>query len=117
VRAPRRQARAPHGPCPSQRALAGGHAEPQRSRGLLSRPLAQDQHRNPDETWDGTYWNSPDHRAVGRAALDAGNRWVFPGTGAEPWNGVRWVAVTGGGSPTHAVDVTGTLERGVRVRS
>ncbi|MBB5784134.1 PIG-L deacetylase family protein [Nonomuraea jabiensis] len=73
---------------------------------------------NPDDTWGGTYWNTPDHRAVGRAVLDAagdaGNRWIFPDTEAEPWNGVRWVAVAGSDSPTHAVDVTDGLERGVR---
>ncbi|MET7331372.1 PIG-L deacetylase family protein [Nonomuraea sp. NPDC005650] len=73
---------------------------------------------NPDDTWGGTYWNSPDHRAVGRAVLDAagdaGNKWIFPDTEAEPWNGVRWVAVAGSDSPTHAVDVTDGLERGVR---
>ncbi|MGI5289276.1 PIG-L deacetylase family protein [Nonomuraea polychroma] len=72
---------------------------------------------NPDDTWGGTYWNTPDHRAVGRAVLDAagdaGNRWIFPDTDAEPWNGVRWVAVAGTDSPTHAVDVTDGLERGV----
>ncbi|MEV4549921.1 PIG-L deacetylase family protein [Nonomuraea wenchangensis] len=73
---------------------------------------------NPDDTWGGTYWNTPDHRAVGRAVLDAagdaGNRWIFPDTDAEPWDGVRWVAVAGSDAPTHAVDVTDGLERGVR---
>ncbi|MET9244341.1 PIG-L deacetylase family protein [Nonomuraea sp. NPDC003709] len=73
---------------------------------------------NPDDTWGGTYWNTPDHRAVGRAVLDAagdaGNRWIFPDTEAAPWDGVRWVAVAGTDSPTHAVDVTDGLERGVR---
>ncbi|MFI6175448.1 PIG-L deacetylase family protein [Nonomuraea sp. NPDC051191] len=73
---------------------------------------------NPDDTWGGTYWNTPDHRAVGRAVLDAagdaGNRWIFPDTDAAPWNGVRWVAVAGSNSPTHAVDVTDGLARGVR---
>ncbi|GAA3657295.1 PIG-L family deacetylase [Nonomuraea antimicrobica] len=73
---------------------------------------------NFDDTWAGTHWNTPDHRAVGRAVLDAvgdaGNRWIFPDTDAEPWNGVRWVAVAGVDSPTHAVDVTDGLERGVR---
>ncbi|SEN30391.1 PIG-L deacetylase family protein [Nonomuraea pusilla] len=73
---------------------------------------------NPEDTWGGTYWNTPDHRAVGRAVLDAagdaGNRWIFPDTEAKPWNGVRWVAVAGSDAPTHAVDVTGTLERGVQ---
>ncbi|MGW4026522.1 PIG-L family deacetylase, partial [Streptomyces sp. NPDC005009] len=29
------------------------------------------------------------------------------------WNGVRWVAVAGSGSPTHAVDATDGLERAV----
>ncbi|WP_327580710.1 PIG-L family deacetylase [Nonomuraea sp. NBC_00507] len=73
---------------------------------------------NPADTWGGTYWNTPDHRAVGRAVLDAagdaGNRWIFPDTDAAPWNGVRWVAVAGSDTPTHAVDVTDGLERGVR---
>ncbi|HLU70858.1 MAG TPA: PIG-L deacetylase family protein [Nonomuraea sp.] len=73
---------------------------------------------NFDDTWDGGgYWNTPDHKAVGRAVLDAaadaGNRWIFPDAG-EPWQGVRWVAVAGADSPTHAVDVTGGLEQGVR---
>ncbi|MFI6299900.1 PIG-L deacetylase family protein [Nonomuraea sp. NPDC050790] len=71
---------------------------------------------NPDDTWGGTVWNTPDHRAVGRAVLDAagdaGNRWIFPDAG-ERWNGVRWVAVNGTLDPTHAVDVTTSLERGV----
>ncbi|GGP15832.1 PIG-L family deacetylase [Nonomuraea glycinis] len=73
---------------------------------------------NFDDTWDGTVWNTPDHRAVGRATLDAagdaGNRWIFRDTDAEPWDGVRWVAVAGTDSPTHAVDVTDGLEAGVR---
>ncbi|MGW0485231.1 MULTISPECIES: PIG-L deacetylase family protein [Nonomuraea] len=70
------------------------------------------------DTWGGTAWNTPDHRAVGRAALDAagdaGNRWIFPDIEAEPWDGVRWVAVAGDDDPTHAVDVTAGLEAGVR---
>lgn len=52
-------------------------------------------------------------RAVLDAAGDAGNRWIFPGAGGEPWPGVRWVAVAGSSNPTHAVDVSTTLERGV----
>lgn len=73
---------------------------------------------NFDDTWaGGAYWNTPDHRAVGRAVMDAvadaGNRWIFPDAG-EPWGGVRWVAVAGSDSPTHAVDVTDGLEAGVR---
>ncbi|WP_406385764.1 PIG-L deacetylase family protein [Streptomyces sp. NBC_01618] len=75
---------------------------------------------NHRDTWGGVAWNSPDHRAVGRAALDAaadaGNRWIFPeltGAGLPPWNGVRWVAVAGSATPTHAVDATPGLERSV----
>ncbi|MFD7425521.1 PIG-L deacetylase family protein [Streptomyces sp. NPDC059814] len=76
---------------------------------------------NHRDTWGGVAWNTPDHRAVGRAALDAvadaGNRWIFPELaeqGLQPWNGVRWVAVAGSATPTHAVDVTAGLERSVR---
>ncbi|MFF0105891.1 PIG-L deacetylase family protein [Streptomyces hirsutus] len=76
---------------------------------------------NHRDTWDGTFWNTPDHVAVGRAVLDAagdaGNRWIFPELteqGLEPWNGVRWVAVAGSSTPTHAVDATDGLDRAVR---
>ncbi|MEU3999474.1 PIG-L deacetylase family protein [Streptomyces fungicidicus] len=75
---------------------------------------------NHRDTWNGTYWNTPDHVAVGRAVLDAagdaGNRWIFPELterGLAPWDGVRWVAVAGSGNPTHAVDAGGGLERAV----
>ena len=75
---------------------------------------------NHRDTWGGTYWNTPDHLAVGRATLDAagdaGNRWIFPELterGLEPWDGVRWVAVAGSTTPTHAVDATAGLERAV----
>jgi LmbE family N-acetylglucosaminyl deacetylase len=76
---------------------------------------------NHRDTWGGTAWNTPDHRAVGRATLDAaadaGNRWIFPELiseqGLEPWDGVRWVAVAGSTSPTHAVDAGPGLERSV----
>ncbi|WP_406397981.1 PIG-L family deacetylase [Streptomyces sp. NBC_00879] len=76
---------------------------------------------NHRDTWGGTAWNTPDHRAVGRATLDAaadaGNRWIFPELiaeqGLQPWNGVRWVAVAGTTTPTHAVDATAGLERSV----
>ncbi|MEU4097420.1 PIG-L deacetylase family protein [Streptomyces sp. NPDC026673] len=68
---------------------------------------------NHHDTWGGTVWNTPDHRAVGRAVLDAagdaGNRWIFPelvrDESLEPWGGVRWVAVAGSPQPTHAVEV------------
>ncbi len=76
---------------------------------------------NHRDTWGGTYWNTPDHVAVGRATLDAagdaGNRWIFPELterGLQPWDGVRWVAVAGSSSPTHAVDATDGMERAVR---
>lgn len=75
---------------------------------------------NHRDTWGGVAWNTPDHRAVGRATLDAagdaGNRWIFPELteqGLEPWDGVRWVAVAGTDSPTHAVDTTDGFERSV----
>ncbi|MEU6106007.1 PIG-L deacetylase family protein [Streptomyces flaveolus] len=76
---------------------------------------------NHRDTWGGVAWNTPDHVAVGRATLDAagdaGNRWIFPELteqGLEPWDGVRWVAVAGSATPTHAVDATAGLERAVR---
>jgi LmbE family N-acetylglucosaminyl deacetylase len=75
---------------------------------------------NHRDTWGGVAWNTPDHVAVGRATLDAagdaGNRWIFPELveqGLEPWDGVRWVAVAGSSTPTHAVDATPGLERAV----
>ena len=75
---------------------------------------------NHHDTWGTGTWNTPDHRALGRSVLDAvgdaGNRWIFPELVAEghpPWAGVRWVAVASSPHPTHAVDVTDTLERGV----
>ena len=61
-----------------------------------------------------------DHRNVGLAAIDAardaGNRWVFPeliDEGLEPWNGARRIFVFASPFPTHAVDVTDTIDRGV----
>jgi len=64
--------------------------------------------------------NQADHRAVGLAMLDAardaGNRWVFPELaeeGLQPWTGVRYVCVVGAAEPTHGVDVTGFVERGI----
>ncbi|MGW7495764.1 PIG-L deacetylase family protein, partial [Streptomyces luteogriseus] len=74
----------------------------------------------PRDTWGGVAWNTPDHVAVGRATLDAagdaGNRWIFPELveqGLDPWDGVRWVAVAGSSTPTHAVDATAGMERAV----
>ncbi|MFK0257817.1 PIG-L deacetylase family protein [Streptomyces sp. NPDC090445] len=80
---------------------------------------------NHRDSWGGErggFWNTPDHKAVGRAVLDAaadaGNRWIFPELlteqGLEPWNGVRWIAVAGSPAPTHAADATAGLERSIR---
>ncbi|WP_329390396.1 PIG-L family deacetylase [Streptomyces sp. NBC_01351] len=81
---------------------------------------------NHRDTWGGAegggFWNTPDHKAVGRATLDAaadaGNRWIFPELlseqGLEPWNGVRWVAVTGTTTPTHGADAGPGMERAVK---
>ncbi len=75
------------------------------------------------ETWTppGTapaYWNSADHRALGRSVLDAvgdaANEWIFPEpAGPEPWRGVRWIAVSTPVGVTHAVDVTDVVETAV----
>jgi LmbE family N-acetylglucosaminyl deacetylase len=71
-------------------------------------------------TWGGSILNMADHRNVGLAAIDAardaGNRWVFPeliADGFEPWNGARRIFVFASPTPTHAVDVTDTIDRGV----
>lgn len=68
------------------------------------------------DRWGSGGRNSPDHRHVGVALLDAvgdaGNRWVFSAFG-EPWKGVHWVAFGGSPEPTHFVDVTGHLDRAV----
>ncbi|WP_165985597.1 PIG-L deacetylase family protein [Streptomyces sp. YIM 98790] len=78
---------------------------------------------NHRDTWGGRFWNTPDHRAVGRsvidAAADAGNRWIFPeqlrDAGLEPWDGVRWVAVAASPEATHAQPVAdGSVERAIR---
>lgn len=70
---------------------------------------------NHHDTFGGGSWNTADHRAVGRAVLDgvrdAANRWVFPELG-EP-AAVRFVAVAASPVPTHAVDVTDSLDRGI----
>lgn len=70
------------------------------------------------ESWGGPSWNHTDHRAVGLALLDAvrdaANSWVAPDLGAPAWAGVRFVAFNGSPQSTHAVDVTETVEDGVR---
>lgn len=68
------------------------------------------------DSWGGQSWNHPDHRAVGRALLDAtrdaGNPWVFTDAG-EAWDGVQFVAFSGSPQATHAVDVSNTFDAGV----
>ena len=60
-------------------------------------------------------WNTPDHRNAGRVTLDAvgeaANRWLgHPDDSTEPWRGIRYVLVASSPNPTHAVDVTDSLE-------
>jgi LmbE family N-acetylglucosaminyl deacetylase len=64
--------------------------------------------------------NMADHRWTGLAVLDAardaGNRWIFPELlkeGLEPWGKVRMVVVGGSPQPTHAVDVSAFINKGV----
>lgn len=71
-------------------------------------------------TWPGGGLNMADHRwvtlAVLDAARDAGNRWIFRDLltgGLAPWSGVRMVCLNGSPTPTHAVNVTDSLERGI----
>jgi hypothetical protein len=50
------------------------------------------------------------------AARDAANRWVLPELleqGLEPWDRTRFVAFNASPAATHAVDVTGFLDRGI----
>jgi LmbE family N-acetylglucosaminyl deacetylase len=72
------------------------------------------------ETFESGNLNQADHRAVGLSVLDAvaaaGNRWIFPELveeGYEPWDGVRWIAVSAGADPTHEIDVTDHFDRAV----
>jgi LmbE family N-acetylglucosaminyl deacetylase len=75
---------------------------------------------NPHATWGNNYLNMADHRVAGEATLDAardaGNRWIFPElleAGLEPWSGAHAIYFNGSPLPTHAVDVTDYLDRGV----
>jgi LmbE family N-acetylglucosaminyl deacetylase len=64
----------------------------------------------------GGSYNMADHRNVGIALIDAvrdaGNRWLFIDDG-DAWSGVRMTLVNASPFPTHFVDVTATLERGI----
>jgi len=71
-------------------------------------------------SWGGPSVNMADHRVLGEALVDAvrdaGNRWVFTDLleeGLQPWAGVRLAAFSGSPEATHAVDVTGFLDRGI----
>lgn len=68
------------------------------------------------DSWGGPSWNHADHRAVGRALLDAvrdaGNPWLFDDAG-DAWDGTRFVAFNGSPESTHFVDVTASLDVGV----
>ena len=71
---------------------------------------------NHRDSWGGQSWNHADHRAVGRALLDAvrdaANPWIFPDAGPA-WGGVRLAAFNASPVATHAVDVTGYVDRGI----
>ncbi|MFI0469525.1 PIG-L deacetylase family protein [Saccharopolyspora sp. 5N102] len=62
--------------------------------------------------------NMADHRAVGQAGIDAvrdaANRWVFRDLTETPWSGVRYVALLGSPSATHAVETGEWFDAGVR---
>ncbi len=71
-------------------------------------------------TWPGGPLNMADHRwlayGVMDAGRDAGNRWIFPellDEGLEPWTRVRQVLLSGSPRPTHAVDISEYLEKGI----
>ena len=76
---------------------------------------------NHRETWMPGVLNSPDHRNVGQAALeavgDAGNRWIFADQlrdgDLQPHAGVKQALVCGSPSATHAIDVTDTVDLAV----
>ena len=71
---------------------------------------------NHRDSWGGQSWNHADHRAVGRALLDAvrdaANPWIFRVAGPA-WAGVRFAAFNASPQSTHTVDVTGYLDRGI----
>ena len=63
------------------------------------------------------YLNSPDHRALGQAVLDAvadaSNEWIFPDLDGAPWRGTQYVAVSEMLDPPHEVDVSEQVEKAV----
>jgi LmbE family N-acetylglucosaminyl deacetylase len=71
---------------------------------------------NHRDNWGGPAYNMADHRHVGLAVIDAArdaaNRWIFRDAG-EAWGGVEMVLVNASPFPTHYVDVTDTIERGI----
>ena len=71
-------------------------------------------------TFGGSRLNMADHRWVGLAVLDAardaGNRWIFRELlkeGLEPWDKVKMACIGGSPNPTHAVDVTQFIDKGI----
>jgi LmbE family N-acetylglucosaminyl deacetylase len=73
---------------------------------------------NHRESWGGPSWNHADHRAVGRAVLDAArdaaNRWLFRGGADDPEpHRAQFVAVSSSPAATHYADVTDHLDAGV----
>ena len=76
--------------------------------------------QNHDERWGsdpGAGWNSADHRAVGRATVeaisDAGNRWIFPARRQRAVERGAMDRNRGLTTNTHAVDVSDVLDVGV----
>jgi LmbE family N-acetylglucosaminyl deacetylase len=90
-----------------RRAIAG---EVRRARPEL---VAAVNHRERWGSGGGSPWNFADHRAVGRATIDAvydaANEWIFPDLaiddGLPPWSGTRHIAIFASGDPTHAVSL------------
>ena len=78
---------------------------------------------SPRDFFPNGMYNMADHRVVGYAVLDgvrdAANRWVFtdlvgPDGGVlDPWDGVRFTALSGSTEPSHAVDVTDSIGAGI----
>jgi LmbE family N-acetylglucosaminyl deacetylase len=72
------------------------------------------------ESWGPGSWNHVDHRVVGEALLDAvrdaANPWMFTelrDEGLEAWDAVRFVAFNASTEPSHYVDVSDSIDRGV----